>query len=910
MNALLLTLALVAAPVDYDVVYLSAPRTTGYFHTTSVSENNGPYQHRPGTDLMVWRHATNTTELLVQGLQPDKGFVAVLDGCVSIDGKSVLYAHIRTHAGIQGTYCDLFRVDLATKEVTQLTNARDDFDPPRGSHGWRVEPYPANAGESSWARPHVHVWNCSPCEMGDGSIVFVSNRNGVKSPHEVYTALQLFRLFPDGTVEKIDHQSLGGSAHPTITKSGRIWWSIAQQQGYTGGGGTNWAIWSMNADGTDWQPEWSAFDAGWRWGAGDQVDPAHFQTELSDLSMVFARYYDVRDYGAFYRAPKHEATPFSEPTQFGSPLWHQNVRLGTEALQQTVWNRVSSFQRRGEHLLLKWSWPGDNANLLKDGTQGGMVSHPKAIPGNGLMLTWTGSNGDNAMDLGCYLVPDVLSPPDHPTGLIKIIDTPERHEYMPMPAIPLGRIYGMGDDWRPPTPTGKQSSDLPPGSPYAELGTASTDWFELAGKNASFIGGEGRREQTDIHAGVNPADIEYVRVLTFNPTMAYRAMKYPHYVLGEIGSGHQRNNEGFHSQINERTGFYETLIPVKKYRKPDGTIHHGPNPPEGSTQIMGPDGKPDTSWKCYVLADQPFAFQALDIEGRCLFTAQTWHQLRPNEKQVDCAGCHAHNGPFPHPFKDTFAATDEYAPLKLTKANYLVYQRDIKPIYERHGIDPGPEPWKTAGQAYFSKKATAPAAFTDAERRLWYAWIDTGLMAAGNHLGDPTKPILPEHGQGPYADVVPPTLSLVTHTDATYVGAGDTQSGVNWESLSIKSTEPFGGKQPGEELAELFTREGDVFRAPHPASGKWTVTIRDKQRALDSEGNLWSEDGNLTRLVRTVSIVEPPPPPPPPDETEALRERIRELEATIAKLRDESAIQAALIAELRALKAQIHELTR
>lgn len=77
-------------------------------------------------------------------------------------------------------------------------------------------------------------------------------------------------------------------AHTTLTKSGRIWWSFAQQQGYMGGRGTNWAIMSMNPDGTDWQPEVSAFDASWRFGLGDQKDPLHFQTETTDGSNLDA----------------------------------------------------------------------------------------------------------------------------------------------------------------------------------------------------------------------------------------------------------------------------------------------------------------------------------------------------------------------------------------------------------------------------------------------------------------------------------------------------------------------------------------------------------------------------------------------------------------------------------------------
>ncbi len=917
-NVLLALLGVASAPgvsnavaAEYPVAFLAAPKTTGFFKTHSVSEQNGPYVYHEGTDLVV-RKADGMEEVLVAGSRTEGQvkYLAVHDFCVSIDGRSILYAHVLKHTDLHSDYvfCDLFRITLADKKVVQLTSARSEFSPPTGSHGWRLAPLTASqTGDQFWPRPYLPTWNVSPCECGDGSIVFTSNRSGVKAPKELYRAMQLYRMDEGGkNVEKIGHLNLAGAAHPTIAKSGRVWWSSAEQQGYRGGLGTDWGIWSINPDGTEWGPEVSAFDSK-RWqGLSDQVDPRHFQTETTDGSIAFAVYYDTRVYGNIFVAPPFAASPFGPPTMFGSKDWRQSVPV------QNHWNPIDAkqqaFQRRGERALTGWATSRDIQNVLQDGSFGGMISHPAAIPGNGILLTWTGNQGDANMDLGIYAVPDIAVRSQSPGDLTKVVDEAGRHEWLARPVVPLGSIYGLADDWRPPTPAGAVATELPEGSPFGIVGTSSVSWFELGSQGASPDGASENPAN-----GVVPSEIEYVRILSFNPTTAYAGLNYPAWVLGEISPQNQpeaKNREGFHSQLNERAGYYEQLVPVKKYRQADGTVHYGPNPPEGATVISGPDGQPDTSVKFALPADQPWTFQTLNAAKEAVFTAQTWHQSRPREKRVNCGGCHAHNQPFPTPFEETFAASAEYAMLALDRIKTVEWFRDIKPIADAHGVDLGPEPWKTAGQVYKSKKATVPASFSEPEKELFRAWIDTGLMAAGRFgiaLGGEkttTGPIIPSSNQGPYADAVPPTLAVMVRAGRVLIGATDPQSGLNPASLSVKVAAPVQGRPANAELADLatFDEATSIWTLPISLAvgDVLTVSIRDRQKALDHANRLTSQDGNLTRVVRTVRALSQPKPP-----LVASDEQLQILRGQIASLQSEV---SALQAEQTANRTEIHSL--
>jgi hypothetical protein len=182
-------------------------------------------------------------------------------------------------------------------------------------------------------------------------------------------------------------------------------------------------------------------------------------------------------------------------------------------------------------------------------------------------------------------------------------------------------------------------------------------------------------------------EIHAVRVLAMEPTSDRHR-----------GADHGRR---FFSHAMERLRILGE-IPLRKF--------------SAAEQPVDPDGNPDTSFLAKIPAETAFTFQTLDKNGLVLNTAQTWHQLRPGEKRVNCGGCHAHSQA-PTPFEDTVAARDDYevwdlvnsTPLLTTKANddskkqwsaaddaglrtvqeeivNVEYHRDVRPILERSCI--------------------------------------------------------------------------------------------------------------------------------------------------------------------------------------------------------------------------------
>ena len=129
-------------------------------------------------------------------------------------------------------------------------------------------------------------------------------------------ALQLFvmddadeSVDPDelmpGNIEKIGHLNLAGALHPVTLSDGRIMFSTLESQGIRSS--ISWGIWTINPDGTGWNPLVSAFDPG---GASNGF---HFETQLSDGSIVVEEYYNQNNsgFGAYIKLPQNppEGTP-------------------------------------------------------------------------------------------------------------------------------------------------------------------------------------------------------------------------------------------------------------------------------------------------------------------------------------------------------------------------------------------------------------------------------------------------------------------------------------------------------------------------------------------------------------------------------------------------------------------------
>lgn len=149
------------AAVDYDIVYVRAPRH-GDEVNTRWPEVKDPIRAEPGTDLMLL-HPDGTEEVLVPG-----GDGAVVDPCVSFDGKSVYYARFHDlRPGALNTQrrdaprggSDIYRIDVETREVVQLTFG--EWTPNTGAAPWSSDPLRAEPPGTFYLG--YGIFNLGPC---------------------------------------------------------------------------------------------------------------------------------------------------------------------------------------------------------------------------------------------------------------------------------------------------------------------------------------------------------------------------------------------------------------------------------------------------------------------------------------------------------------------------------------------------------------------------------------------------------------------------------------------------------------------------------------------------------------------------------------------------------------------------
>ena len=110
----------------------------------------------------------------------------------------------------------------------------------------------------------------------------------------------------DGSnVECIGHLNIGMALHPVILKDGRIMFSSLESQGLRSH--HLWGIWSIHPDGTNWGPLVSAFEIG-----NGTADSSHFQTQLSDGSIVVEEYYNQNNsgFGTYFKLPARRPTAY------------------------------------------------------------------------------------------------------------------------------------------------------------------------------------------------------------------------------------------------------------------------------------------------------------------------------------------------------------------------------------------------------------------------------------------------------------------------------------------------------------------------------------------------------------------------------------------------------------------------
>jgi hypothetical protein len=470
-----------------------------------------------------------------------------------------------------------------------------------------------------------------------------------------------------------------------------------------------WGVWSINPDGTNWGPMFSAFEIG-----NGTADSTHFQTQLSDGSVVVESYYNLNNsgFGTFLKFPVSPPEGYAAfgPGYKPDPK-NAKVRHSRHADGRPIYIQFP-FSPYGLEALtpfvLKGDWPSSPADpSKKDSPRVGKVTHPAAAPDNHVLTVWSPGSVNShtrftpAFDAGIYLIKGGKAV-DEPGQMLLVKNDPKYHEQWPRALVPYERIHGIKEPKKlaPLANDGKLSKHLPEGTPFGLVGTSSFYKRESypygvvkpGTVTATFAGEKDPNGYKGFDSSFNwsvqgsdaglydNSDIHAVRIVLLEPT-------------SETAKGRTHYNHA-----RERMRILGE-IPLRKFDK-DGK------------QPTDPDGNPDTSFLAKIPADVAWTFQTLDKKGMVLNAAQTWHQLRPGEVRNDCGGCHAHSQK-PTDFKLTAAAKPDYPPFDLTQRTPLVttkardeskkkwdakdetgvryetgpktveYHRDIKPIFAR-----------------------------------------------------------------------------------------------------------------------------------------------------------------------------------------------------------------------------------
>jgi hypothetical protein len=705
---------------DYDIAYVRAPRAGDERHKRFYTDFSQPVTMEPGADLMLL-HPDGTEELLVAG-----GNGSITDPVVSLDGEWIYYSYLydlqkanQWSPPRQGA--DIFKIHVKTRRIVKLTD--QTFTPNTGAAPWSDDFRTPREGRTHY---DYGVFNMGPCPLPGGRIAFTSNRDGFKPPNGYpAVALQLFVMDDSDeglgrNLEKIGHLNVAGALHPVALADGRIMFSTLESQGIRGE--ILWGIWTIHPDGTNWAPLVSAFDPG---GAPNGY---HFQTQLSDGSLVVEEYYNQNNSGFGAYIKLLAAHPAGAPS-FGPAHMSSNApwRYGRFDNAKPALYRMP-FMPLGSVSLTPFTHglegPANHAVLGdKNSPAVGKFTHPSGAPDNHLLTVYSPGPVNHQythlpqLDGGIYLIKDGAVV-EQPAQMRLIKNDPNYNESWPRAVVSYERIHGTKEPKRlAPLPNdGSTSRHLPPGTPFGLIGSASLYKRESYpnGKvpegsvTATYAGGNDPWRGLDAftsHGNGMPlnlhnqggdvglyenSDIHAVRILAMEPT-----------------TDRQRGTSSgprFYNHANERLRILGE-IPVRKFGTKSSDLIRG--------QPRDPDGEPDTSFLAKIPADTAFTFQSIDKRGMVLNTSQTWHQLRPGEVRTNCGGCHAHSQA-PSDFALTAAARPDYpvwdlvnsTPLVTTKAKdeskqkwdiadsaglrtatagvaNVEYWRDIKPILER-----------------------------------------------------------------------------------------------------------------------------------------------------------------------------------------------------------------------------------
>ena len=628
------------------------------------------YRDAKGKEKVLYDCASQST---------DKNTCSAMDAAVSFDAKTVVFTvfhgtvlrdgiaiHGKIFDGVDAkdretltrltmpnkridtAYADIYKVDLTTGKLTQLTHNKGKEKP--------------------------GAIDQSPTWLSNGRIAFISHRSYVFSTVVANSSRpsgQIFSMDPDGrNVEKASHHSLGSEQHPFQLMDGRLAF-------------TSWQVFGM-------LPFRSGDGAGLGF-VGTVDNFFHLYTQMPDGAHAFAlfgQHLSTKWVGG-KGEPEHFAAHFIGQSSDGR-IWTADYYRGNNGGLGDVVGFVSPpdgqegygpdekpkradlYRPRKMTVLAGWATNKDTSSnqmpLPRTFTiptyktpliLAGKLSHPSGIPNNQLLVTWgvgacstTTSiqpatrllaplghekkvvgggrywpamknhylykkylGADNpGCDAGIYITTTI--PSKHPSDLKVIVNKREYHEIMARPVVPYKDIYGIDKPKLIEDSVIKARTNprFSPGTPFGILGAASVllrETKNIRGHAFSPLSvGAFVLQGTDT-IDYKDADICGIRILGVQPNQRYAYREFSSYtgervmILGEF--------------------------PVRHYDAK-------------GKPIIDALKMHDTSFLVRFPANTPYIMQAIDCSGHALNTDQTWQSLKPAEVKT-CGGCHVHGKP-------------------------------------------------------------------------------------------------------------------------------------------------------------------------------------------------------------------------------------------------------------------------
>lgn len=540
-----------------------------------------------------------------------------MDPTVSFDGSKVIFSILRGKFSKVEKFGQTFPYNVITSTEAQLAEVN------------------IATGAIKYLTHIPGTYDTGPVYLPDGKIMFTSTRsNEFGSSHLFYTpiqqyVLQLWKSDVDGNnAERVGPHDLNDTLHPYVMTDGRVLFSTWQTRHLQAFGQNNG---TLGNPGTQDNKFWlaSVDHTGGRWmsvlGAhghqytvnGNLYDfrALHFVAETTNNWLCSTDYYRENNFGS------------------GQILCWQKEDLEIEGRGPEETTQLSFiFMPRNLMPIASWATSEDRFSDQVNGVYVGKLRDPVALPGNQLLLTHMKGvcsriqaeysvESIQTEPYGCDggIYKTSIIPSNSPADLIKIVDDPDWHEFMPRVAESYSFVYG------------KEKPDLP------NLQRDKNNRCILTSSSM-----ETETENIAPYTFFNTKDCAMqgckARAIPMSKVKAIRFWK----VLPN----------------KDKTTYVSKLRTVS-----------------GNEQILLGDVplNKDGSFAAELPCDTPYIMAGVDEDGNTILRDQVVQSLRAGEVRT-CKGCHLHSKPG-RPIEDSIAYSQFSSPFQLTLGKVPTMQK-------------------------------------------------------------------------------------------------------------------------------------------------------------------------------------------------------------------------------------------